>query len=1043
MTTDEIQTDDNLNLDEFSELDLEAAESSHTPPSEMPLFRALFAEVVAGDSVLEDFAEHVVGALSNHFALKAAKGGAFFQERVAEGMKNTERFQRDQTMRAHLINGMLPALHIARLLARWGTRALEDWDETSERLFIVGYMLHDYSKIDDVQATLRKHGFWDGEAPSERQVPVLEAVFREWCGHLGLDAFLQPVGGAEPYLQDLIYIASNTQRLKGTFRLPAALPNKTLDVDMLDTLTELSRFADLVAYVAPTPRALVSHEGVRKVIAQELAFDDDLGQPVGRLVYHHVAENRGLLLNLIHNAVIEAMTVEDMRVPLLYAPSGVVYLERYDTPPPPDVDTLATHIAVSIRQKAGDRLLRTGKGAKRGNTFMQIDDSYNDFFSLPEMISNSMKLISRYIRSNKTPARFEAMEKYEWTGWDNLPDNVPTDPEDARVDQIAEWAGFVETQFRDRFDKDTTTIVEWLLDELGIRDLADDFFVLKGEATRGGLRYWWHWGAAHALARQGAMDDVEVQQWLHGLSLKLVAELPDELPAKAQVDPQTWADIESYIRRVLTIRGDKSASSVESDELSQYINAKTRRGQAVCAICGSDYVTRTPSETAVAFQPGVFTQRLNLGASNNKRYLCSICATEQLLQQLFLDNLDKGSKAESQRIRYLSFYPSYFFSPETLRIVRRAYNQMKSVRLSDSDLRRALTRQPDLRDASFWQTLDVFFLRPLGEADESKFQRVLTYADDAQSTYFTAGFRNIDPTETESWVVPSFLALVMSVCLDVKVVASDSGIPLMLEASELPETLWFDGAHPAVQNVLQHERLNIDQVGMALARLTAAYLIHLDTEYAPPKENWQRFSPIANALCESPLYVFHYLKKQERDGNPITQSKVRRYVHYAQLFTQEGDQDMSHARELVILYRGFYRAKTIKNANSILRPLSVISDALLVADPRLFHDADSLVEVAHGELYRFMDRVGKGLADGRFPKGIKAEERRQAMRDFCVYFVNEIFLGAFNGDVAALRGKQLNLLKSACEVIYRDAQLQEWAEREPDPDEIEDPNDED
>lgn len=138
---------------------------------------------------------------------------------------------------------------------------------------------------------------------------------------------------------------------------------------------------------------------------------------------------------------------------------------------------------------------------------------------------------------------------------------------------------------------------------------------------------------------------------------------------------------------------------------------------------------------------------------------------------------------------------------------------------------------------------------------------------------------------------------------------------------------------------------------------------------------------------------------------------------------------MSHAKELVTIYRRFYRAKNIGNANAILRPLSVVADALLVADPRLFDGPEALVEVAYGELYRFMDRVSKGLADGRFPKGVSGPEREQAMRQFCEKFVNDVFIGVFNQDVAALRGKQLNLLRSSCEVLYRNAQQQEWAER--------------
>jgi CRISPR-associated protein Csc3 len=1001
--------------------------------SQMPMFQSLFIEAVAGDSMLEDFAQYVVGKLSDRFALKAANRSAFFEARETEGIKGLRPFQGDQSLRAHLINGMLPALNIARRLTQWDAPYFETWNAATERLFITGYVLHDFSKIEAVQQILRSKGFRDGEAPSEHQIPVLEDIFREWCANLGLDSFLQPVGGVESYLHDLIYIVCNTQRVKRTIRAPFLLPKCLLDSNIQQVVTELSRFADAIACIAPTPRAVVANDTVRKLIAQELAFDDETYQPVARLVYHHVAENRGLLLNFIHHTVIETLSNE-ARIPLLYAPSGVVYLERHDAPVMPSVDDLADNIVAHIRKTAGDKLISTGKGAKRGITFLQVDDSYNDFFSLPQMIANSMKLISRYVRTNKTPDRFKAIVDNQWTGWDNVPNHLSTDPQDGRADQIAEWAGFIESQFRDRFNKDTTKIVKWLLEELGIADLENEFLMLKGEAKRGGLRYWWHWGAAHALARKNPpMDAVAVQEWLFELSQKLI--VPQDLPTSAQVNQSTWDDLGNYVRQVLTIDDIKSSTGFATDELSRYTQAKVKRGAAVCAICGSDYPTRKPAETVVAFQPGVYTQRIRVGANNNKRNLCSICATEQLLRQLFLDNLDTGSSAEAQRIRYLSFYPSYFFSPETLRLVQRAYNRMKSLRLSDADFWRVLRQQEDLTDAKFWQRLENFLLRPDGGADETKFKRVLRYNNDAQATFFTVGFRNLDPTEIESWVLPAFLTFVMAICLDVKVVASDSGVPLLLESAELPETLWFDGAHAAIQTIIQHGRLPIDNVGTALARLTAAYLIHLDTEYAPPNENWQRFTPIVNALCESPLYVFYLLKSQEQDERPITRDKIQRYIRYAELFTQAGDKAMSHANELVRLYRGFYRAK---NTNSILRPLSVVSNALLVADQTLFPDADSLVEVAYGELQRLTLNIIKGRVDGHFPKVVSVPERKQAMRDFSTYFVKQIFVGAFNKDVAAIRGKQLNLLKSACEILYRNAQAQEWAERGKDVDESDD-----
>lgn len=135
---------------------------------------------------------------------------------------------------------------------------------------------------------------------------------------------------------------------------------------------------------------------------------------------------------------------------------------------------------------------------------------------------------------------------------------------------------------------------------------------------------------------------------------------------------------------------------------------------------------------------------------------------------------------------------------------------------------------------------------------------------------------------------------------------------------------------------------------------------------------------------------------------------------------------MAIATELVTRYRKFYRAKK-HNSNSILRPVSIVSKFVLDADPVAHPDAESLVLVARAGLADFMERVGKGMADGRFPKGVSREERETAMKDFAEYFVQHVFLEVFRGDRAALRGKQLNLIKSACEVVYHDLEAQDRA----------------
>jgi len=273
----------------------------------------------------------------------------------------------------------------------------------------------------------------------------------------------------------------------------------------------------------------------------------------------------------------------------------------------------------------------------------------------------------------------------------------------------------------------------------------------------------------------------------------------------------------------------------------------------------------------------------------------------------------------------------------------------------------------------------------------------------------------------------------------VKVLVSESSIPLMVEADELPETVWFDGAHAAVRTLISQDsnskpegefagrdRINVDEVLPALQRLAAAYVIHLETEYTPPKEQWQRLTPLANALTESPLYVFHYLNKQARDGKLIGPDQVHRYVQYAEtVFNPQEDKLMSHAKDLVEIYRNFYIVRKPYRASTytLMRPIDIVADTLLNVNPDLFYDRDSLVEVARGQL---RDRLASSETNAIVMKGAAAEGY---MRQFCEKLIDDVFIGVFHGDVAALRGKQLNLLRSACETYYLDKYREELLSR--------------
>ena len=105
--------------------------------------------------------------------------------------------------------------------------------------------------------------------------------------------------------------------------------------------------------------------------------------------------------------------------------------------------------------------------------------------------------------------------------------------------------------------------------------------------------------------------------------------------------------------------------------------------------------------------------------------------------------------------------------------------------------------------------------------------------------------RVVETKLSESWIHPAFLALLLPICLDVKVVASASPLPLLLEADEITETVFLDGVHPFVKALVGQDRINVDRILPCLRRLTLGYLVHLDANSRQGRGGWDyRWSDI-------------------------------------------------------------------------------------------------------------------------------------------------------------------------------------------------------
>jgi CRISPR-associated protein Csc3 len=872
---------------------------------------------------------------------------------------------------------------------------------------------------------------------------VVESIIEAWCVKLGLDKFLAPLGPLDAQLHDLIYIASNTQVKWGTMRNLAGLPRLNWDRrDQVDLATDLSNLADLLAYLGRTPIDTARHRGIGILLTV-------LSDGAARLSYHHVAEVRGILTNLINNAALTTYQHE-FRQPILFAPTGVVYLERKGyAPATPEVSAVAEATIGQIQATCRENLKANLTGFQRDGKGLKSAPYYDLFFS-PRQFTEIVAQGAYKRTVGKTSAAETRYTKMQATGMvppgacDNLPRKVT-------VDMLAEGCALLEKVFKQHIP--ALDAQAWILDKLGVSDIGPQVTEIPQRGTTGGVPYQWYYAAGVVHQRRSGLSDEEWQQELNAIAAAAGEELPDLVIGGG------WDQLRTYV--AANVRFEKTyiepsvLITAALRELQQYSGArKARNSTVVCSLCTSAYSVSEQREAAILFAPMVYTNKQPLHGGRAIRNICAICEIEMMLRQLLMNRSSaSGGKFEGQRQRYLFFYPTYFFTPETLEMLRLLTLQLERMRFTA--LRKLLVQErngvahADL-GLEIFQKIEALLLNPDLLNDPSR-DRWLRYSGRDTATFMLIGIppAERDAKDAEAWIQPAFLALVLPLVIDVKVVASESMLPLFNEAIELPETVALDAPHAFVTYLTRSNRINLDQLGPVLQRLTAAYLIHLDGNARSGSKGydyrWHDMPALARNLDTSPIYAFAYLKKWQRrlELDSFGVQKAALYLQYFRYLDavprggtgshEPGKEDptMSYARQLTELYRQFYRAERISKSNAILRPISIAADAILTANPRLFpvydDDPSALIEVVQGKLRSFIENVSLGRADGRLPKGSTRESRDAAILAFSEFFVITIFQKALGGNQAALRGKQLNLLKNACEVLYID----QWRRERP------------
>jgi CRISPR-associated protein Csc3 len=1015
------------------------------------------------DKVMADFGEYVLPNLLRIAIGVTAKGGKFFdeidQQREAEGKTKVRRDNAaDQSLNTHLLNGLFPANLIEKRLEKLNTTVQRVVKERERRLVIAGFILHDFEKFPDVPENCRK-------------LPLTEhrKIIDKKVHQLGLDNFINPENpeAYQEYLDDLLCMAYNAQRRWDTnwnfseFGLNPLLKDRTLR-----SLSDLTCLADSLASIVKHPQ---DAENSR---LQEVIHNLSDGQL--KFTYHSIAENRGVLTNVVNNALMEAHTslnTEDQTYYeiLLYLPTGVIYLARKDAPKI-SREGLGDRVIDTIKQLCANQLQLRKVGFSRGNIGMKYADYYNLFLDIKGLMQFTVDAVPSKVKTSKAADKATNLAQFQRKGV--LAKNIEIDfAEDIRIDHLAELGALITGKFwKEYLDRvkaliknnkelpsiPTINLTEIAIDFLNLSEYKSEIIALQQLKDTGGIAYDWYYIATQYLKRNPGQEDVrEICQSLVNRWIEVIEPVINQYKL-----PDEWKDLRDWCDRVIMLPNETRQKSPTDQaeiffkELANYNAAKKpgRGKQLICSISHSAYTVTEQMESAVLFTPQVYTNKQMLGGSNAKRNISSIAGVEMMLRQILMNQTQAvGKRFEDGKYRYLYFYPTYYFTPETNKFLQKAYNGIAQTRFDTSIRNHFISKdlQANLgRDR--YQSVDSFLIDENLQRDKDRTFK-LSYPEDQPLTfYFMALPPGRDSTDTESWVMPTWLAFAFPMILDVKTVVSESPIPPFNDGAEFEESVFLDSAPHAFRALVRRDRFRLDyilegwnengiQYPAPLNVLTAAYAIHLDVNARQGKSgydaNWGRFTELAKDFETSPLYVFSYLNRWVRNQSSETAriEKIRLYAYHfypcfdpyvkydtnmEQLIVGEAS-NLNHPKKLTDLYRRFYRANKRYNpkSNAVLKPVDIAAETILKAESSVFQGETLVVAVA-AEVFKLMDRVHSSTAEGRWIMS-KREEERQAVLDFAKYFVVEVFDNSFAGDRARLAGRQLNLIRDTCEFLYR------------------------
>jgi hypothetical protein len=752
------------------------------------------------DKVLNEYINQIVQTLYREdYHLRLAKGGPDYT------------YLSEQSFLGHILNGVFGLVGVLKFVVKQNV-FVYGLDESLVRKALALYTIHDLHKFDDY----KKIGNSEFSIPLNRlreEYKRLQLI--EFAGEL--DENLMREGNV-----------SKRSKHHGDLLLSTE--------DHVAKLWVLVRIADTMTSVANPTEGAVSIQGYLRDLSTELKTQ-------WQLYTHELQDVRGILTNLVHNAVHTSLVKRFKFQELLYFSSGTLYIgskEIDECSRENFIEDVVSNVLNSLKPLPEMAKSSAAEGLRREKfDFQPYVYTFAD-------IEDLLGIVLEETQRTKPKAKEVIDDVAQIAGKKNAPQGWADTFEDRFSVSLSESKDFNERWYlarryllyvdtllkalapqRDRLAwyVQTYCVPEQVLEELR----KDEKLFASGGVGKHILIPAFHFlkGADFAERSAEAWAFADVLQKLHDRTVIAFKEL-DIKPGREAVASGLGfrQDLTIYLNEQLSL-SFAPETNLSDDALVAY-SARKKKGHSsrLCSICNrsSDYVQDLRTDTLGDFGR-VFSNRVlpDQESPGKNRPWCPICHLEFILRKF--SGLAVSNYGQSYRIN-LYILPTFSFTPEHARLFGRMLRPLQEVTaLPIRDYGKTAPGLPRLwlerreLDPEWLDTIiDVFTREAKRIAEKPAYfgDRLLTAKATPQPNYYLVPWersvreREQDdarvPTRTEAWAKATFTASVIAGLTNSRVYVTERPYLPFTSASELKATVTLDSPPPIITKLLGNEQ---------------------------------------------------------------------------------------------------------------------------------------------------------------------------------------------------------------------------------------------